>query len=193
MSGAFLCLAKPNSTPAPAVPVGDVVRTMLDARLDATAPQPVLAAQAARILRRALWFDVSAVFWVTPDRPTSLTLAMTEGLPSEFADIARSLSLADYDQVADLPYNDDHASCYGDFFASVVGTFGIRSWLVASLIDKITEAVIGAILLGARDGKRFDSRETQMVQSLTGRISANLSGNHSEEDDHGLASFDAAA
>lgn len=193
MPGACLYLAKPNVIPTAAVSVTDVVRTMLDARLAAVASVPDFISQAAAILRRALGFDVSGAFWVAPEHPTALTLTAAEGLPPEFADVARSVSLPDYEQVADLPYNDAHGSCYGDFFASVVGTFGIRSWLVASLIVPGTQDIIGAILLGTRAGNRFDSAETQLVQSLAAPISACVNNSRTQENDHGLASLDAAA
>lgn len=193
MSGCHLYLAKPSTAPIPAAPLGDVVHAMLDARLAASATAPALVTLAAGIVRRALHFDISGAYWVAPERATLLSLAATEGLPSEFADVARTLPLSDYDQVADLPYNDEHGSCYGDFFAPVVGAFGIRSWLVASLTDPNSQAVTGAILLGSRDGGRFGSDETRLVLSLAAVASAHLAACSGQENDYGLASLDMAA
>ena len=193
MSCRTLYLAKPSPVPAPPADLGIVVRSLLDACLAEAATAPDLIAQAASLLRRALHFDVSGAYWGSPDRPHLLSLTASEGLPFAFSDVARAVPLSDYDQVADLPYNDDHGACYGDFFAPVVGAFGVRSWMVASLADPDTGGVTGAILLGSRSGRRFGEDETRLVLSLTTTVSAHLAACLSEENDDGLASLDSAA
>ena len=193
MSGHTLYLAKPSLLDTPPVAVGDVVQALLAARLAESTTASSLVTQAAAILRRALNFDVSGAYRVTPDRPNVLSLKAAEGLPEEFTGVAQTLPLSDYDQVADLPYNGEHGACYGDFFAPVVGAFGVRSWLVASLTAPDTHRILGAILLGSRSADRFRLDETQLILSLAGTVSAHLAAHISEENDHGLASLASAA
>jgi hypothetical protein len=166
---------------------------MLDARMDAYASPTVLVTRAAGILRRALNHSACAAYRVTEARPDALCLVATEGLPPEFSDVARSITLTDYEQVADIPYNAEHGSCYGDFFAPVVGAFGIRSWLVASLIDPQTGAITGALLLGSRDDQRFGTEETRQALALASAVSARLAACAIQENEHGLAAYDTAA
>lgn len=164
MSRHTLYLGK-NSTAAIAAPaVEDVVREIFAKRFACRESAGALITETAEILRRALHFDASGAYWVDPDRPTSLSLIASSGLPTEFCEIARLIPVSDYDQVADIPYNDAHGSCYGDFFAPVAGAFGIRSWLVASLKDG--ENLAGAVLLGSRDGSRLSCAEARLALSL---------------------------
>lgn len=75
----------------------------------------------------------------------------------------------------------------------MVGAFGIRAWMVASLIDPDLQRVTGAMLLGSHDGRRFGGEETGLVLSLAATVSARLAACSREEDDYGLAPLDQAA
>lgn len=193
MSQHTLYLAKNSAEATGNASLEDVARGMFARRFANIDSAASLATQATEILRRTLNFDISGAYLINKERPSCLSLIATAGLPDEFTVVARLIPLSDYDQVADIPYNDAHGSCYGDFFAPVVGAFGIRAWLVASLTDMETGSITGAVLLGSRNGKRFRDDETRLALSLAAVISERLTALRRCEADRDLSCSEIAA
>ncbi len=155
---------------------------MLGAALaTASAPEPLT------LLRRGFGLDFGAAYLVTPARPDCLSLRAVEGLPEDYEAVARVLSLTDYADIADLPYNDKHTGGAGEFFAPVAAAFSMRAWLFLTLTPTPTNAPCAALLLGSRDPSRFTSADTLPLFALAQAVSAGLAARFPEINPPSLA------
>lgn len=129
-----LCLARSHAaiTPQAAAPQ-EVVGRMLRTRLAGVPSAPEFLWEAGTILRRGFHLDFGGAYLVTKAKPSSLSLLATEGLPTEFDFVARTVPLPDYADIADLPFSGVHGGCWGDFFAPVAAAYAMRAWLFLSI------------------------------------------------------------
>lgn len=167
-----LCLARSHAaiTPQAAAPQ-EVVGRMLRTRLAGVPSAPEFLWGAGTILRRGFHLDFGAAYLVTKAKPSSLSLLATEGLPTEFDFVARTVPLPDYADIADLPLSGVHGGCWGDFFAPVAAAYAMRAWLFLSVAHPGSQAVRGSLLLGSRNPTRFAPAGTLPLFALARLLS----------------------
>ncbi len=154
--------------------IGEITAQMLETLLASDTDPEALLTHALTYLRRGLNLDFAAVYYVTPAQPERLTLCAAEGLPTSFAETAHTISLWDFADIADMPYNGAHPPAYGDFFSPVAAAYGMKAGLIASLTHAQDGTVIGALLLGSRNPLRFDAAEAVQISIVARRLAGLL-------------------